>query len=72
MVDASWTPDTAIAHGERLLAEGADWLDVGAESSNPAGLGGRGGVTNRAPGPGIETLRVLPARGSLSTRTARR
>ena len=30
-------PGTAIEHGERLLAEGADWLDVGAESSNPAG-----------------------------------
>jgi dihydropteroate synthase len=27
----------AIAHGERLLDDGADWLDVGAESSNPAG-----------------------------------
>lgn len=29
----------AIAHGERLLADGADWLDLGAESSNPAGAG---------------------------------
>lgn len=29
--------DDAIAHGERLIAEGADWLDVGAESSNPFG-----------------------------------
>jgi dihydropteroate synthase len=27
----------AIAHGERLLAQGAGWLDLGAESSNPAG-----------------------------------
>lgn len=27
----------AIAQGERLLAEGAAWLDLGAESSNPAG-----------------------------------
>jgi dihydropteroate synthase len=27
----------AIPHGERLLADGATWLDVGAESSNPAG-----------------------------------
>jgi dihydropteroate synthase len=27
----------AIAHGERLLADGAAWLDLGAESSNPAG-----------------------------------
>jgi dihydropteroate synthase len=27
----------AIEQGERLLADGATWLDVGAESSNPAG-----------------------------------
>jgi dihydropteroate synthase len=27
----------AIAHGEGLLADGAGWLDLGAESSNPAG-----------------------------------
>lgn len=27
----------AIAHGERLIADGADWLDLGAESSNPFG-----------------------------------
>jgi dihydropteroate synthase type 2 len=27
----------AIAHGERLLAQGAGWLDLGAESSNPDG-----------------------------------
>ncbi len=30
-------PAAAIAHGERLLAEGAHWLDLGAESSNPDG-----------------------------------
>ena len=30
-------PGRAIEHGERLLDDGADWLDVGAESSNPAG-----------------------------------
>jgi dihydropteroate synthase len=27
----------AVAHGEKLLADGADWLDLGAESSNPFG-----------------------------------
>jgi dihydropteroate synthase len=32
-------PAAAIAHGERLLSDGADWLDLGAESSNPAGQG---------------------------------
>jgi dihydropteroate synthase type 2 len=30
-------PAAAIAHGERLLADGAEWLDLGAESSNPDG-----------------------------------
>ena len=30
-------PDAAIDHGRRLLAEGADVLDVGGESSRPAG-----------------------------------
>ena len=30
-------PEVAVAHGLRLLAEGADVLDVGGESSRPAG-----------------------------------
>jgi dihydropteroate synthase type 2 len=30
-------PSAAIAQGERLLADGAAWLDLGAESSNPEG-----------------------------------
>ena len=29
--------DAAVAHGVRLLAEGADVLDVGGESSRPRG-----------------------------------
>ena len=29
------TTDTAVAHGRALLAEGADWLDVGGESTRP-------------------------------------
>ncbi len=29
------TADSAIAHGERLLADGADLLDVGGESTRP-------------------------------------
>ena len=28
-------PDAAIAHAKRLIDEGADWLDLGAESSRP-------------------------------------
>ena len=31
------SPDAAVAHGERLLAEGADGLDVGGESTRPQG-----------------------------------
>jgi dihydropteroate synthase type 2 len=34
---AHLAPADAIAHGERLLAQGAAWLDLGAESSNPDG-----------------------------------
>jgi len=30
-------PEQAIAHGEELRKAGADWLDLGAESSNPSG-----------------------------------
>jgi dihydropteroate synthase len=30
-------PETAIAHGKRMVAEGADVLDVGAESTRPYG-----------------------------------
>ncbi len=28
-------PEAAVAHAERLVAEGADWIDVGAESTRP-------------------------------------
>jgi dihydropteroate synthase len=30
-------PETALAHGRRLVAEGADMLDIGAESTRPYG-----------------------------------
>jgi len=30
-------PETAIAYGRRMVAEGADILDVGAESTRPYG-----------------------------------
>jgi len=29
------SPEAAIAHGRQLRAEGADWLDIGAESTHP-------------------------------------
>ena len=43
------TPDAAVAHGLRLLADGADLLDIGGESTRPgatrpAGLRGAGRV----------------------------
>jgi dihydropteroate synthase type 2 len=49
--DGTVDRDAAIAHGERLLADGADWLDLGAESSNPAG---------RDVPPAVEIERLLP------------
>ncbi len=61
--------DAAVAHGERLLAEGADMLDIGGESTRP----GAGVVTVED-----ELARVLPvvrrlsklARVSIDTRRA--
>ena len=44
-------PQAAIAHGELLLSQGADWLDLGAESSNPEG---------RAISAELELDRLLP------------
>jgi dihydropteroate synthase len=65
-------PRAAIAHGRRLLAEGADVLDVGGESSRPAG---------QTYGPGFENVpaseeirRVVPVievlAGELAARVA--
>jgi dihydropteroate synthase len=44
-------PEAAMAHCERLLAEGADLLDIGGESTRPGA---------RAPSPQEELDRVLP------------
>ena len=44
--------DAAVAHGRALLAEGADWLDVGGESTRPGASpvdGGRGAAPGRSP-----------------------
>ena len=32
-----FTPDTALAHAEQMIAEGADIIDVGGESTRPGG-----------------------------------
>jgi dihydropteroate synthase len=49
--------DAAVAHGERLLADGADLLDVGGESTRPGAL---------PPAPGEELARVLPVISALA------
>ena len=45
-------PDAAVAHGRALIAEGADWLDVGGESTRPGADAGRRsrGAAPRRPG----------------------
>ncbi len=63
-------PRAAIAHGRTLLAEGADWLDVGGESTRP----GAAAVTERDELrriiPVIEALAADGARVSVDTRKA--
>jgi dihydropteroate synthase len=55
-------PTAAVAHGRRLLAEGADWLDVGGESTRPGA----------APVPETEELRrVVPVVEALAAEGAR-
>ena len=57
-------PDAAVEHGERLAAEGADILDVGGESTRPAGAAYGEGAD---PVPeDEETARVLPVVERLS------
>ncbi|MGV9825766.1 dihydropteroate synthase [Gordonia sp. NPDC003429] len=54
--------DAAVAHGEQLLAEGADIIDVGGESTRP------GAIRVDAQ---IETARVVPVISALTSRGAR-
>ena len=44
-------PDDAIAHGRELLAEGADLVDVGGESTRPGAV---------RPTQDVELARVIP------------
>lgn len=60
-------PDAALDHALRLLAEGADWIDLGAESTRPGGgVYGEGaaGVTADE-----ELARLLPVLERLRPRT---
>src|SRR2546423_7404408 len=44
--------EKAVAHAERLLAEGATLIDVGGESTRPgAGVAGPGEAAGRGPAP---------------------
>ncbi|CAN5388793.1 dihydropteroate synthase [soil metagenome] len=52
-------PDEAVAHGVRLVAQGADIVDVGGESTRP-------GATR--PAPGEEAARVVPVISALHRR----
>ncbi len=51
------TPEAAVRHGLRLLDEGADWLDVGGESTRPG--------ARRVPA-GEELARVVPVVAGLA------
>src|SRR5271157_888554 len=42
-------PEAAVAHGLRLLDEGADLLDLGAESTRPGSRAGGMAATDPAP-----------------------
>ncbi len=44
-------PERAVAHGLQLVAQGADFIDVGGESTRPGAA---------RPGPGEEAARVVP------------
>jgi len=56
------TPEAAVEHGLRLLEEGADWLDVGGESTRPSAA-----VRVDA---ALERRRVVPAIEGLRRRTS--
>ena len=60
-------PDRAVEQGLRLLAEGADLLDLGAESTRPGG-GVYGGGARTVPA-GEESARLLPVLAALRAAT---
>ncbi|MEO5988740.1 MAG: dihydropteroate synthase [Candidatus Eisenbacteria bacterium] len=54
------TPEAAIAHAERLLGEGADILDLGAESTRPGAAPVEADEQLRRLTPVLEALRNMP------------
>jgi dihydropteroate synthase len=60
----------AIAHGRALLADGADWLDVGGESTRPGATPVSEQEELRRVVPVVEALAASGARVSIDTRKA--
>ncbi len=60
--------NAAIAHGKALLAEGADWLDVGGESTRPGAEPVPEADELRRVVPVVEALTAAGARVSIDTR----
>ncbi|MEO6318132.1 MAG: dihydropteroate synthase [Acidimicrobiales bacterium] len=63
-------PRAAVSHGRALLAEGADWLDVGGESTRPGAAPVPEAEELRRVIPVIEALAADGARVSVDTRKA--
>ncbi|MBI1321127.1 MAG: dihydropteroate synthase [Candidatus Hydrogenedens sp.] len=61
------SPEAALAHARQLLADGADWLDVGGESSRPGADPVTVDEELRRVMPVLEALRPLDAAVSLDT-----
>lgn len=62
--------EAAIAHGRSLLAEGADWLDVGGESTRPGAVPVAEAEELRRVIPVVEALAAEGASVSIDTRKA--
>jgi len=60
--------ETAVAHGRALLADGADWLDVGGESTRPGAAPVEEREELRRVVPVVEALAAEGARVSVDTR----
>ncbi len=63
-------PAAAVAHGQRLVAEGADWVDVGGESTRPGAEPVPVAEELRRVVPVVEALAAAGARVSVDTRKA--
>jgi dihydropteroate synthase len=61
-------PEAAVAHGRALLADGADWLDVGGESTRPGATPVSELEELRRVIPVVEALAADGARVSIDTR----